>query len=100
MIIKDNLKKTIQDTLLEEKKDAFHINLITHSCGGKGLNISFVTKDEIKRLITVNDVPVDIEEEDEKFLEFVAFDCDDNGNITLEFLEGFKSPCHGCSDCD
>ncbi len=74
MYITKSAKDLFQIAMEKSGKDAFHIGLVVHSCGGKGLDIQPIKKEEAKRLKEIDGVLVDISEEDEFFLRGFTFD--------------------------
>jgi len=80
-------------------KDVFHIELVQHGCGGKGLNLKLITKEEATRIVEIDGIAVDISEDDDAFLKEFTFE-EYNGNIKVVPPAGYKPGCHGGSTCD
>ncbi len=100
MIITDALKQLIETLLTENEKDAVNISLITHSCGGKGLDIKLIKLEENK-FIDYNGVKVVINDEDDEFLRHYILSADENGVVTISLEEGYEPPytCNCGDDC-
>lgn len=94
-------KDMIAQALNRMGKDVIHVGLVTHRCGGKGLDIALVKESEAKRIIDINGLSVDISEEDESFLNGFLFDAEGN-NLKVTPPEDFQpSSCSSCNeDCD
>ena len=99
MHITEEAQKLFHQAMEELKKDVFHIELVQHGCGGKGLNLKLITKEEATRIIDVDGIAVDINEEDDAFLKEFTFEAY-NGNIKVVPPANYQPGCHGGSTCD
>jgi len=99
MIITDELNQYLKMTLKTNDKDAINISLVTHSCGGKGLDIKCI-KLENEDYQDYNGLKVVISPEDDEFLKHFILSCDDNGMVSVALEEGydFPSSCGGSSN--
>lgn len=108
MHITEKAKEIFLEAMKRTGKDICHIGLVTHRCGGKGLDLRLINKEEANRVIDIDGLPVDIAEEDEAFLSEITFDGEGKGIKVIApsspKIEGEScgscDDCDGCGDCD
>lgn len=107
MQITESAKEIFLNAMQRLKMDAIHIELVTHHCGGKGLNLQLIKKEDASRLIEVNGLFVDISEEDEPYMDTIVFDGEGNSIKLLSTAPrkegcgcGGDGDCSSCDDCE
>ena len=96
MQITEKAKNIFLAAMEKTGKEVAHIGLVTHSCGGKGLDLRLIVKEEATRLMEIDGVLCDIPEDAEAFLEGFVFDAEGQN---LRLIAPERSHC-GCDDCD
>ena len=99
--ITDAAKDMITEALTRSGKEVLHVGLLTHHCGGKGLELALIMAEEAQRLLTINDIRIDINEEDEAYLNGFTFDSDGKNLKVLPPEDFAPSSCGNChEDCE
>ena len=92
MTITDAGKKVFLGAMSRSGKPVVNMFLHDEGDGRVGLNLGLIEEAGAKRLIEVNGIKIDINEEDEAFMEKAVFDAEgDNLKVTM--------PMRGCGCC-